>query len=550
MRLGIVKLKNFVFRLSLPSPFTIFAKTITYHREAMSKIYPVGIQSFEEIRQGGYCYIDKTNLIYQLVKTGKYYFLSRPRRFGKSLLISTLETYFLGKKELFKGLAMEELEKDWVTYPVLHLDLNARKYVDASSLTAILNQHLESWEAIYGNEKKDRAPEERFAWLIEKACRTTGRNVVVLVDEYDKPMLQAIGNEPLLTDYRNTLKAFYGVLKSCDKYLRFALLTGVTKFSKVSVFSDLNNLMDISLSNRFANICGITENELHRDLEEDIRLLAEANGMNETEARQTLKEWYDGYHFAENTEDIYNPFSLLNTLAEMKFGSYWFETGTPTFLVELLQRSKYDLHRLTEEMATADSLGGIDTMETNPVPILYQSGYLTIKGFDNRFRTYTLGFPNLEVEEGFIRFLLPFYSNTSKSDSAFEIVHFVHEVESGNIDAFMRRLQSFFADTPYELARDLERHYQNVLFIVFKLLGFYTQAEYRTSNGRIDMVVKTDRYIYVMEFKLNGTAEEAIRQINEKGYAAPFASDGRTLYKIGVNFSNEIRGIEGWIVEE
>ena len=516
----------------------------------MSKIYPVGIQSFEEIRKGGYCYVDKTDLIYQLVKTGKYYFLSRPRRFGKSLLISTLEAYFLGKKELFKGLAMEGLEKDWTTYPVLHLDLNARKYVDASSLNAILNQHLESWEAIYGDEKKDRAPEERFAWLIEKACRTTGRNVVVLVDEYDKPMLQAIGNEPLLTDYRNTLKAFYGVLKSCDKYLCFALLTGVTKFSKVSVFSDLNNLMDISLSNRFANICGITENELYRDLEEDIRLLAEANGMNETEARQTLKEWYDGYHFAENTEDIYNPFSLLNTLAEMKFGSYWFETGTPTFLVELLQRSKYDLHRLAEEMATADSLGGIDTMETNPVPILYQSGYLTIKGFDSRFRTYTLGFPNLEVEEGFIRFLLPFYSNTSKSDSAFEIVHFVHEVESGNTDAFMRRLQSFFADTPYELARDLERHYQNVLFIVFKLLGFYTQAEYRTSNGRIDMVVKTDRYIYVMEFKLNGTAEEAIRQINEKGYAVPFASDSRTLYKIGVNFSNEIRGIERWIVEE
>ena len=516
----------------------------------MSKIYPVGIQSFEEIRKGGYCYVDKTDLIYQLVKTGKYYFLSRPRRFGKSLLISTLEAYFLGKKELFKGLAMEGLEKDWTTYPVLHLDLNARKYVDASSLNAILNQHLESWEAIYGDEKKDRAPEERFAWLIEKACRTTGRNVVVLVDEYDKPMLQAIGNEPLLTDYRNTLKAFYGVLKSCDKYLRFALLTGVTKFSKVSVFSDLNNLMDISLSNRFANICGITENELYCNLEEDIRLLAEANGMNETEARQTLKEWYDGYHFAEHTEDIYNPFSLLNTLAEMKFGSYWFETGTPTFLVELLQRSKYDLHRLTEEMATADSLGGIDTMETNPVPILYQSGYLTIKGFDSRFRTYTLGFPNLEVEEGFIRFLLPFYSNTSKSDSAFEIVHFVHEVENGHIDAFMRRLQSFFADTPYELARDLERHYQNVLFIVFKLLGFYTQAEYRTSNGRIDMVVKTDRYIYVMEFKLDGTAEEAIRQINEKGYAAPFASDGRTLYKIGVNFSNAIRGIEGWIVEE
>ena len=550
MRLGRVKLKNFAFRLSLLSPFTIFAKTTIYHREVMSKIYPVGIQSFEEIREGGYCYVDKTDLIYQLVKTGKYYFLSRPRRFGKSLLISTLEAYFLGKKELFKGLAMEGQEKDWTTHPVLHLDLNTQKYDTPEALNNVLEENLNYWESLYGASESEIGVARRFNGIIRRAAEKAGQKVVVLVDEYDKPMLQAIGNEPLLTDYRNTLKAFYGALKSNDKYLRFALLTGVTKFSKVSVFSDLNNLMDISLSNRFANICGITENELHRDLEEDIRLLAEANGMNETEARQTLKEWYDGYHFAENTEDIYNPFSLLNTLAEMKFGSYWFETGTPTFLVELLQRSKYDLHRLTEEMATADSLGGIDTMETNPVPILYQSGYLTIKGFDKEFRTYELGFPNKEVEEGFTKFLLPNYASLSSGNPSFEISSFVREVRGGNIDAFMRRLQSFFADTPYELARDLERHYQNVLFIVFKLLGFYTRAEYRTSNGRIDMVVKTDRYIYVMEFKLDGTAEEAIRQINEKGYAAPFTSDGRTLYKIGVNFSNAIRGIERWIVEE
>ena len=550
MRLGIVKLKNFAFRLSLLSPFIIFAKTTIYHREVMSKIYPVGIQSFEKIREGGYCYIDKTSLIYSLIKSGQYYFLSRPRRFGKSLLISTLEAYFLGKKELFKGLAMEGLEKDWTTHPVLHLDLNTQKYDTPEALNNVLEENLNYWESLYGASESEIGVARRFNGIIRRAAEKAGQKVVVLVDEYDKPMLQAIGNEPLLTDYRNTLKAFYGALKSNDKYLRFALLTGVTKFSKVSVFSDLNNLMDISLSNRFANICGITENELYRNLEEDIRLLAEANGMNETEARQTLKEWYDGYHFAENTEDIYNPFSLLNTLAEMKFGSYWFETGTPTFLVELLQRSKYDLHRLTEEMATADSLGGIDTMETNPVPILYQSGYLTIKGFDKEFRTYELGFPNKEVEEGFTKFLLPNYASLSSGNPSFEISSFVREVRGGNADAFMRRLQSFFADTPYELARDLERHYQNVLFIVFKLLGFYTQAEYRTSNGRIDMVVKTDRYIYVMEFKLNGTAEEAIRQINEKGYAAPFASDGRTLYKIGVNFSNEIRGIERWIVEE
>ena len=516
----------------------------------MKRNYPVGIQSFEEIRKGNYFYVDKTALIYRLATSGKYYFLSRPRRFGKSLLISTLEAYFQGKKELFEGLAIETLEKEWTEYPILHLDLNTKKYESRLSLNEILNQHLEKWEAAYGDEKKDRSPEERFSHIIEKISTVTGRNVVILIDEYDKPMLQAIGNEPLLTDYRNTLKAFYGALKSNDKYLRFALLTGVTKFSKVSVFSDLNNLMDISIDNRFASICGITEHELQTDFKEGILMLAQKNRMTEDEAKQQLKKQYDGYHFVEDSEDIYNPFSLLNTFAKMKFGSYWFETGTPTFLIELLQRSKYDLHRLTEEMATADSLSGIDTMETNPVPILYQSGYLTIKGFDKRFRTYTLGFPNLEVEEGFIRFLLPFYSGTSKSDSAFEIVHFVREVESGNIDAFMRRLQSFFADTPYELAQDLERHYQNVLFIVFKLLGFYTQAEYHTANGRIDMVVKTDRYIYVMEFKLNGSAEDAMRQINEKGYAAPFASDGRVLYKIGVNFSNEIRGIENWVIAE
>lgn len=515
----------------------------------MSKIYPVGIQSFEEIRRGGYCYIDKTSLIYQLVKTGKYYFLSRPRRFGKSLLISTLEAYFLGKKELFQGLAMEGLEKDWTTYPVLHLDLNARKYEDAASLTAILNQHLESWEALYGDEKKERAPEERFAWIIEKACRATGRNVVVLVDEYDKPMLQAIGNEPLLTDYRNTLKAFYGVLKSCDKYLRFALLTGVTKFSKVSVFSDLNNLEDISLQQAYNNLCGITEHELLNSFTDGIQALGLNSQMTYEETCESLGRWYDGYHFSTSDEGLYNPFSLLTAMKSREFGSYWFETGTPTFLVELLQRSKYDLHRLTEEMATADSLGGIDTMYMNPVPILYQSGYLTIKGYDREFRTYELGFPNQEVEEGFTKFLLPNYASLPSGNLSFEIMNFVKEVRSGNIDAFMHRLQSFFADTPYELVRDLELHYQNVLFIVFKLLGFYTQAEYHTSYGRVDMVVKTDRYIYVMEFKLEGSAEEALRQINEKQYPLPFAADGRTLYKIGVNFSNATRGIEKWVVE-
>ncbi|WP_277120948.1 ATP-binding protein [Bacteroides ndongoniae] len=516
----------------------------------MKRNYPVGIQNFEKIRSRNYCYIDKTELIYKLVKSGQYYFLSRPRRFGKSLLISTLEAYFQGKKELFEGLAMETLEKEWIEYPILHLDLNTEKYDTPQTLENKLSLNLKMWEDEYGANEYEYSLATRFEGVIRRAAEKWGRNVVILIDEYDKPMLQAIGNETLLTDYRNTLKAFYGVMKSCDRYIKFALLTGVTKFRKVSVFSDLNNLMDISIDERFTSLCGITEEELFTNFQEDIIELGKENKLTEEETKAELKKMYDGYHFAEESEDIYNPFSLLNTFAKMRFGSYWFETGTPTFLVELLKHSRYDLHRLTEEMASADSLGGIDTMHTNPVPILYQSGYLTIKGYDREFQVYYLGFPNKEVEEGFTKFLLPRYAYLETGNPSFEIMSFVKDVRQGDADAFLRRLQSFFADSPYELARDLELHYQNVLFIVFKLLGFYTQVEYHTASGRIDMVVKTDKYIYVMEFKLDGTAEEALQQINDKQYALPFASDSRKLFKVGVNFSKEKRGIEGWIVED
>ena len=514
----------------------------------MNRKYPIGIQSFENIRKEGYLYVDKTALVYQLVQTGKYYFLSRPRRFGKSLLLSTLQAYYEGKKDLFEGLAMASLEKDWKTYPVLHLDLNARRYEDVHSLVAILNQHLESWEAVYGDEKKDRAPEERFAYLIEKICRKTGRKVVVLIDEYDNPMLQAIHNKELQSSYRNILKAFYGVLKSKDAYLQFALLTGVTKFSKVSVFSDLNNIEDITLIRDFAGLCGISEEELYATLSTDIQELAEAVGMSYEDTCRRLKEQYDGYHFAERTSGMYNPFSLLNVLKSKQFRNYWFETGTPTYLVELLKENHYPLEHLTYEQATADTLTGIDTVDSSPILVLYQSGYLTIKDYDPEFETYTLGFPNKEVEEGFTRFLLPYYAHIRSGSSAFHIVNFVKEVRSGDIDGFMKRLQSFFSDTPYELVRDLELHYQNVLFIIFRLVGFYTQAEYHTSEGRVDLVIRTDQFIYVMEFKLDGTAEEALQQIEEKQYALPFASDPRRLFKVGVNFSNATRNIEKWLV--
>ena len=515
----------------------------------MAKLYPIGIQNFEKIRRDGFFYIDKTKLVYSLVKTGSYYFLSRPRRFGKSLLISTLEAYFEGKKELFEGLAIEKLEKDWVKYPVLHLDLNARQYENLDSLKSELNKHLEIWEKQYGDEYKDRALEERFYHVITKAYEKTGRPVVILVDEYDKPLLQAIGNETLQTEYRNTLKAFYGVLKSMDGFIKFALLTGVTKFGKVSVFSDLNNLKDISMDHRYIEICGITEKEIHENLEPELHDLADAQEMTYEEVCQELKERYDGYHFDYNTVGMYNPFSLLNTFDSMRFGSYWFETGTPSYLVELLKRDHYDLYRMAHEQTNVDVLNSIDSTSQNPIPVIYQSGYLTIKDYEKEFGNYTLGFPNKEVEEGFIKYLLPFYSSVDRVESSFQISKFVTEVRTGEVDAFFRRLQSFFADTPYELVKDLELHYQNVLFIVFKLVGFYVKAEYHTSEGRIDLLLQTDKYIYIMEFKLEGTAEEALQQIEDKQYALPFAQDSRKLFKIGVNFSNQSRNIEKWIVK-
>ena len=515
-----------------------------------NKIYPIGIQNFEKLRTGGYFYIDKTELIYRIIKTGSYYFLSRPRRFGKSLLISTIEAYFQGKKELFEGLAIEKLEKDWNKHPILHLDLNAKKFDTEDDLLRLIDRQLLIYEQEYGSVQSDETIDDRFVTLIRKAYEKTGCKVVILIDEYDKPLLQTIENAALQKEYRETLKAFYGVMKSMDGYIQFAMLTGVTKFGKISVFSDLNNLDDISMREPYVNICGVSEQEIHDNLEEELHELAKAQKMTYQEVCDKLKKYYDGYHFVENTIGIYNPFSLLHTFKYNKFGSYWFETGTPSYLVELLKRSHYDLERMANEETNADVLNSIYADSLSPIPVIYQSGYLTIKSYDEEFGIYRLGFPNREVEEGFVRYLMPFYTSINKIESPFEIQKFVSEIRTGQPDAFLRRLQSFFADTPYELARQLELHYQNVLFIVFKLAGFYTQVEYRTSRGRVDLVLKTNDYIYVMEFKLEGTAQEALKQINEKQYALSFATDTRKLFKIGINFSNRLRNIEEWIIEE
>src|SRR5574344_2748045 len=363
--------------------------------------YPIGIQNFEKIRNDGYVYVDKTELIYKLADTGSYYFLSRPRRFGKSLLISTMDAYFSGKRELFKGLAIENLEQKWTQYPILHLDLNTRNYNSLEALTAELNKHLEMWEGLYGDEFKKRALEERFFHIIRKAYEKTGERVVILVDEYDKPLLETINNDELQNDFRATLKAFYSVLKTQDGYIKFAFLTGVTKFGKVSIFSDLNNLEDISMLRTYQTICGITEKELHDYFDSEVAELGENTGMSKEDCYAKLKEQYDGYHFRQDSIGIYNPFSLLNTLAKMEFSDYWFESGTPTFLVHLLKKTGYDLEKLESEVATSDKLNSIDSMSYDPIPVIYQSGYLTIQGYNERFRKYRLGFPNKEVENGF-----------------------------------------------------------------------------------------------------------------------------------------------------
>ncbi len=519
-------------------------------QKAEIMIYPIGIQNFEKLRNDGYVYVDKTAHVYRLATTGSYYFLSRPRRFGKSLLISTMDAYFSGRKDLFEGLAIEKLEQKWTKYPILHLDLNTGKYDSEEELDNILNLHLCAWENLYGTEQSENSLHSRFLGLVQRAYEKTGERVVILVDEYDKPMLQAIGNDELQTQFRNTLKAFYSVLKTQDKYIKFGFLTGVTKFGKVSVFSDLNNLQDISMDEEYFDICGISEKEIHTYFEESVNSLAVANNITYDAACAKLKELYDGYHFEYGTEGVYNPFSLLNTFNKNKFRDYWFETGTPSFLVELLKHTNYDLNRLQKEEVPADVLNSIDSMSTNPIPVIYQSGYLTIKDYDERFGVYRLGFPNEEVEQGFIRYLMPFYTPVDSNRSVFFINNFIKDVEQGSPEQFMERLQTIFADGSYDIAGDMEKYFQNALYVIFKMMGFYTEVERRTSRGRMDVTIQTKDYVYILELKLDGSAEEALKQIDEKGYAAPFAMDSRKLYKIGINFSSATRGIENYLISE
>lgn len=510
-------------------------------------IYPIGIQNFEKIRTEDFLYVDKTAEIYKLAKEGRYYFLSRPRRFGKSLLVSTMEAYFSGRKELFSGLAIEKLEAEWKQHPVLHLDLSGVSYTDEFVLERVLSDKLAKWETLYGAVNTSDILGLRFKEVIEAAYNKTGNQVAILIDEYDKPIIDNLGNEPTLSHLRSTLQGFYSVMKSMDARIRFGFLTGVTKIGKMSVFSGLNNLNDISMIPDYVDICGVSETELHEYFDESISELSSANEMSKEECYVKLKSMYDGYHFCEDSIGIYNPFSLLNTFQNKKFREYWFETGTPGFLVEVMRKTSFDVTTLENQTVDSTLMSNADAIFENPVPYLFQSGYLTITGYNDMFRLYQLGFPNQEVKNGFLNCLLKYYVPMSPDMSGTTLIYQLwHSITEGNPKSFMQILSSLFANTSYQIQGETEKDFQYAMYIISALLGEYVQVERTTSNGRIDLFIQTKEFIYIFELKVNADADVALRQIDEKGYARPFEGDSRKLFKIGVNFSTATRRIEDW----
>ena len=517
--------------------------------EPLPRRLPIGIQSFEYIRRNDYVYVDKTAYIYRLINMGKPYFLSRPRRFGKSLFLSTLEAFFLGKRELFEGLAMERLETDWAEHAVLHLDLNAERYESSKELENLLVTQLQEWEKKYGVTDINSSNSLRFKKVIQQAYEQTGRGVVVLIDEYDKPLLNSFHNKELQEEFRRSLTAFYSVLKTADPWLRFVFITGVTKFAQMGIFSNLNQLNDISFDADFAGLCGMTCEEIESVFRPELETMAREQHKTPQEIMSAMARLYDGYRFSETvTPGMFNPFSVLSALSKRTFRNYWFATGTPTFLVKILQKTDFDLRDLDDIRVSAASLSDDRADINNPVPMIYQSGYLTIKEYDEEFQEYILGFPNEEVKYGFLNFAAQFYTPVNESEMTFYIGKFTRDLRSGDAEAFLTRLRAFFAGIPYELNDRTERHYQVIFYIVFRLMGQFTEAEVRSARGRADAVVKTRDTIYVFEFKLNGTAEEALQQIDTQGYLIPYTADDRQIVRVGVEFDAAERNLGRWII--
>ncbi|MDR0681183.1 MAG: ATP-binding protein [Dysgonamonadaceae bacterium] len=513
---------------------------------------PIGIQDFEKLRRGNYLYVDKTAFVHELARLDRPYFLGRPRRFGKSLFLTTLKAYFLGKKELFKGLYIYDVEKEWQEYPVFHFEFVGEEYTSMDKFLAKLNINLKFLEEQWDRDESETTPSSRLTGLIRRAYAKTGKRVVVLVDEYDKPLLESMNNLELNDKMRDALKGFYGVLKGMDANLRFVFLTGVTKFSKVSVFSDLNMLIDISMDRAYAGVCGISKRELLTNFQPEIHALAEEKKLTDEEAVARLKKYYDGYHFAKESEDMYNPFSVLNTFYKKEFAYYWFKTGTPTFLVKMLQNIDLKLPQLERDIhVSANYVTDYRADNADPVPVLYQSGYLTIKEYDGRYDEYTLGFPNEEVKYGFLNELLPSYTANSKSLGNNSISEMTKALEKGDVSSMMALLQAFYASIPYDLPRKKQRdesYFHSLFYLIFSLMGQFVQTEVKSATGRADAVVKTAGAVYVFEFKLDdqATAQQALEQIENKGYLIPYLPDNLTLVKIGAAFNREKGLLTEW----
>lgn len=517
----------------------------------MTSKYPIGLQSFAKIREHGYIYVDKTEYIHQLVTTGKYYFLSRPRRFGKSLLLSTLESLFSGERDLFKGLAIDHMEWDWSQYEVLHVDFNGENYKVANALDNFFDNQLSEWERKYSIEEKKESIGWRFRQVIRKASEISGGNVVILIDEYDKPTLDVIPDEEKLTYNRDQLQAFYSVLKTMDSHIRFAMLTGVSRFSKVSVFSGANNLKDISLDSRYAAICGISESEVEKYFKTGIEELAAGLKTDYNGALALLKDNYDGYHFSAESPDMYNPFSLMNALDSRRISDYWFESGTPGFILRILKHENFYLPDLDCIDTIETYIGAKESYLNNPVSLLFETGYLTIKGYDDEKATYRLGMPNQEVASSFSKALMPIYSGFSNTECIDIFNKMRNALLDGEAEKFMQFLKTFLQGNPYgttELSKR-ERYFQNNIYIVFRALGFLPRVEEQTCDARMDVMLRTRRFIYIFELKTDGSADDAMNQIDEKGYAGPYEYEGRRIIKIAANYSSAVNNLSAWIIK-
>jgi len=522
--------------------------------DTASREMPVGIQDFEKLRTEECVYVDKTQYVYTMTRKSRPHFLGRPRRFGKSLFISTLKAYFLGKRELFEGLAIADLEKDWIEYPVIYIDFNIGSADCMQSVEIILNGILEDYESEWGITEKQGNLSMRFSKLIKTAFQKSGLKVVVLVDEYDKALVNTMDNPQTHKELLTFFKGFYGVLKGMDYALRFVFLTGVSIFTKVSISNDLNQLIDISLDEQYAEICGISETELLEQFQPELHALAKATDRTYNETVAEIKKRYYGYRFAPKGANMYNPFSLLNTFLKNDYGYYWFKTGTITFLANTLQESRFDIPKLDNDIdIQTNYIDYYHPGETSLIPLLYQTGYLTIKSYNATLDAFTLGYPNEEVKYGFLDELLPAFIPKWELDDSFSIITFIDAVQSGVVDDFMNLLKAYYAAIPYDLEdnRDKdEKYYQLICYLLFANIGQFVETEVKSAKGRADVVVKTADSIYVFEFKMeeNASAEEALAQIDNQGYLIPYTADRRRLVKIGVEFSREARGIKRWLV--